>query len=119
MDEIIAYCGLTCHSCPIYLATRERDPKKKGEMRAEIARQINDLYKEKLKTVDVADCDGCRTESGRLFSGCKRCNIRKCARGRSVVNCAHCDEYACESLEKFFTTEPYAKKRLDKIRSGL
>jgi hypothetical protein len=99
------------------LVTREQNPKKKREMRAEIARQINAIYKEKMKAEDITDCDGCETENGSLFSGCKKCQIRKCARQKGVENCAYCDEYACERLEKFFTTEPDAKKRLDKIRS--
>jgi len=119
MNEVIAYCGLPCHSCAIFLATREQNTKKKREMRAEIARQINDIYKEKMKAEDVTDCDGCKTETGRLFSGCKKCRIRKCGRQKGVENCAHCGEYACEKLEKFFVTDPEAKGRLDVIRSGL
>ena len=119
MDKMIAYCGLTCHSCAIYLATREQDPKKKREMRAEIARQINDIYKEKMKAEDVTDCYGCKTETGILFSGCKKCQIRKCGSQKGIENCAHCNEYACEKLEKFFVTDLEAKKRLDAIRSTL
>lgn len=118
MEKMIAYCGLTCHSCPIFLVTREQNQKKKREMRAEIARQINALYKEKMKAEDITDCDGCKTENGRLFSGCKNCQIRKCARQKGVENCAYCDEYACESLEKLFNTEPDAKKRLDEIKNS-
>jgi len=88
-------------------------------MRAEIARQTNDIYKEKMKAEDVTDCDGCKTKTGRLFSGCKKCQIRKCAREKGVENCAHCSEYACEKLEKFFVTYLEAKTRLDVIRSTL
>lgn len=118
MDEIIAYCGLTCHTCPIYLATREKNPKKKRGMRAKIAGKINKLYKEKLKAEDVTDCDGCKTEE-RLFSGSQKCEIRKCARDKGIESCAHCSEYPCEKLKKFFATEPDAKARLDMIRSTL
>ncbi len=117
MNEKIAYCGLTCHSCAIYLATREQNQKKKLEMRAEIARLINDVYKGEMNAEDVTDCDGCKTETERLFSECRKCQIRKCAKERSVENCAYCDEYACEKLEKFFNTEPDAKERLDRIKS--
>ena len=119
MEEVVSYCGLMCHTCPIYLATREHDPKKKRQMRAEIARQINDLYKEDLKAEDVTDCDGCKTEAGRLFSASRKCEIRKCAGQKGIENCAHCNEYACERLEKFFATDPDAKKRLEAIRSTL
>jgi len=117
MDEMIAYCGLTCHTCAIYLATREKDQEKRNKMRIEIARQIKKHYGQECKPEDVTDCDGCRAEDGRLC--CKECQIRKCAREKGIENCAHCDEYACESLEKLFATDPDAKKRLDEIRSGL
>ena len=121
MNEMISYCGLNCQTCQIYLATREKDPKKKHEMRIEIAQQIKKIYGQDCKAEDVTDCDGCKTENGRLFAGCKKCGIRKCARQNGIENCAHCDEYACEKLEEFFATEAHAhaKERLDEIRSSL
>jgi hypothetical protein len=119
MDEMLAYCGLVCNTCPIHLATKEQGQEKKREMRVEIARRINKLYKEKLKAEDVTDCDGCSTEGGRLFSGCKKCQIRKCAKGKAVENCAYCSDYACEKLKKFFATEADAKARLAVIRNTL
>ncbi len=119
MDEQIACCGLACHGCPIYLATREQDPEKKREMRAQIALQINALYKENLRAEDVTDCDGCKTEGGRLFAASRKCEIRKCAGQKGVENCAHCGGYACEKLRKFFVTDPDAKKRLEAIRGAL
>lgn len=119
MNEMIAYCGLTCQSCAIYLASREKDPKRKHKMRIEIVQEIKKHYGQDCKAEDVTDCDGCKTEGGRLFSGCSTCQIRKCAREKGIESCAHCNGYACERLEKFFTTDPEAKKRLDKIRSAL
>ena len=118
MNEMIAYCGLTCHSCPILLATREKNEEKRNKMRTEIARICKEQYGMEYKPEDITDCDGCKTEGGRLFSGCKKCDIRKCARQKNVENCAHCSEYACETLEKFFTMDPDAKARLDVIRSA-
>ena len=121
MSEIIAYCGLTCHDCAIYLATREKDEEKRYKMRVDIAQEIKKVYGQECKPEDVTDCDGCKTENGRLFSGCRYCEIRKCAREKSIGNCAHCDEYACEKLKEFFATEAHAhaKERLDKIKSRL
>ncbi len=117
MEEILSYCGLICHSCAIFLATREKNDKKKAKMRAEIAQVIKEQYGVEHKPEDIADCDGCRTKSGRLF--CMDCQIRMCAKEKNIENCAHCDEYACEKLEKLFVTDPEAKKRLDVIRSTL
>ena len=119
MDNVIAYCGLVCEGCPIYLATRETCVEKRAKMRAKIAQLCKEHYGLEYSSQDIGDCDGCRTEVGRLFSGCKSCEIRKCAREKSVENCAHCNKYACEKLEKFFVTDPEAKDRLDVIRSTL
>jgi hypothetical protein len=65
MEEVLSFCGLTCHTCAIYLATREQDTDKRHQMRDEIARTINEIYKEKMEAKDVTDCDGCKTEKGR------------------------------------------------------
>jgi hypothetical protein len=119
MDEIISYCGLTCHKCAIHLAMGEKNDEKKHKMRIEIAQQIKKHYGQECKAEDVTDCDGCKTEGGRLFSGSKKCEIRKCAKSKAIENCAYCDEYACEKLEKFFATDPEAKARLDEIKSRI
>ena len=119
MEEILAYCGLACHSCPIFLATREKDKDKRDKMRVDIARKIKEHYDQECKPEDVTDCDGCKAKSGILFSGSKNCHIRKCARQKGLENCAHCNEYSCEELEKLFTTDPDARKRLDEIKSAL
>ena len=99
MNEMIGYCGSNCHGCAIYLATREQDPKKKREMRVDIAWNIKEHYGWECKPEDVADCDGCKTETGRHFSG-GDCQVRKCARDKGLENCADCNEYPCEKLEK-------------------
>lgn len=119
MEDSLSYCGLICQTCPIYLATRELDEEKRYKMRVDIARQIKELYGQEFKPENVTDCDGCKTQGGRLFSGSKNCYMRKCSRRKRIENCAHCNEYPCEELEKLFTTDPDAKKRLDEVRSGL
>ncbi len=116
MNEMIAYCGLDCHTCPIYLVTREKNKEKQKEKRKEIIRLIKEHYGIVFKLEDITDCDGCKKEKGRLFSACKDCPIRKCARQKEIVSCAYCGEYICETLEKFFEKEQTAKIRLDKLR---
>ena len=117
MDEIISYCGLVCQECGIYLATRESNDEKRRKMRADIVLQIKEHDGVEYEPQDITDCDGCKTENGRLFPPCKTCEIRKCARQKGVENCAHCNEYVCERLDRFFTTYPEAKSRLDIVRS--
>jgi hypothetical protein len=118
MTENLAYCGLFCHTCPIFLATREENLEKQEGMRTQIANLCNDLYGLIYTANDISDCDGCRTEGGRLFTGCQSCEIRKCARMKELENCAQCSDYICGKLETFFAKEPEARKRLDEVRSS-
>jgi hypothetical protein len=116
MPDMIAYCGLTCQTCPIYLATRQRNREQQLRMRMEIIQFCKEQYGFQYKLSDITDCDGCLTESGRLFSTCKSCDIRKCARKKKIDNCGHCPDYACKDLLAFFEINPDAKTRLDLSR---
>jgi hypothetical protein len=114
MDEMISFCGLLCSECGAFVATKDDDDSK----RAEVAQLWSKQYNADIKPKDV-NCDGCISDSERLFSHCNVCEIRKCGKEKDIANCAYCDEYACEKLEKFFQMVPDAKKRLDEIKSGI
>ena len=115
----IAYCGLACHTCPIYLATRQTNREEQIRMRIEIVRQCKGHYRRDYTLEEITDCDGCQTEGGRLFSGCSSCRILKCAKEKGLETCAQCSEYACEDLTTLFKMDPTAKTRLDMIRNGM
>jgi hypothetical protein len=119
MDGLLAYCGIACAGCPVYWATVEADPERRARLRATIARVAGEEYGQSMEAAEVADCDGCTSGSGRLFSTCADCRIRTCARERGLKNCAHCGDYACERLLEVFKVEPAAKQRLDVVRSIL
>lgn len=119
MDEVVSYCGLLCQGCPIYLATIETDKIKKDKMIMDIIDMCKKHYGIEYKYEDITDCDGCKSDSGRLFFGCKNCRIRECVIDKGFVNCAYCEEYACDQLQEIFETEVNARKRLDEIRSSL
>lgn len=116
METMIAYCGLTCDSCPIYLATLEQDKSRQQTLRESIADQCTKLYGMNLKPEDVTDCDGCRAKTGRIFSGCLDCGIRKCASLKNIDNCAYCDDYACNILKKHFSVDKSSQIKLEEIR---
>ena len=99
MDELIAYCGLNCGSCLIHLATLEQDKSIQNSMRIFIAEKCFEQYGMKLTAEEVNDCDGCRANTGRLFSGCVNCLIRPCAIRKNIETCASCNEFACDKLE--------------------
>ncbi len=113
---MIAYCGLECDSCPVHLATLEKDESLKQNMRVSIAEQCFEEYGMKLKPGDITDCDGCQADNGRVFSGCLNCEIRKCAMMKKIDSCAYCDDYPCEILSNNFSHDPDARKRLESIR---
>lgn len=115
---MIAFCGLDCVGCLIYQATREPDANVRRSMRLEVVRRCRDLYGQDLTPEDVTDCDGCRAITGRLFSSCLKCEIRKCARQSQLDSCAFCPEYACEKLQNIFRLEPAARGQLEKIRES-
>ena len=81
-------------------------------MRMEISDKCNALYRMNLEPDDINDCDGCKAETGILFSGCHNCEIRKCASRKNLLSCAYCSNYACEKLIKHFLMNPGTEKRL-------
>ena len=113
---MIAYCGLLCDTCPIHLATIENDKLRQRQMRSVIAKECLKRYGMELQIDDIGDCDGCRASSGRLFSGCLTCEVRKCAISRKVESCAFCDHYVCTALRERFIVDPDAQRRLEKMR---
>lgn len=114
MNEIIAFCGSHCHECGAFLATGDDD----DEKRAEVAKLWSKQYNADIKPGDI-NCGGCMSDGGALFNYCLVCEIRKCGNEKGIVNCAYCEDYACEKIEKFFHVAPECKKRLDEIRSRL
>jgi len=114
MSEMVAVCGLLCDECGAFIATSNNS----NEQRARVAELWSQQYDQEIKPEDI-NCDGCRSDSDRLFSHCKVCEIRKCGKEKAVKNCAHCDEYACEKLADFFKMAPNAGRRLNEIRSKL
>jgi hypothetical protein len=114
MEPMIAVCGLACHECGAFIATKDDD----DEKRAEVAQQWSKEYSTDIKPEDI-HCEGCLSDEENVFSYCKVCEIRKCGRENEVVNCAHCSDYTCERLDKFFQMVPDCKERLDEIHIGL
>jgi hypothetical protein len=111
MNQMIACCGLVCGTCDAFLATQNNDEKKK----AAVARLWSEQFHMDLKPEDVA-CDGCQSEGSRLSGYCRICQLRVCARGKGIANCALCDDYACEKLKKFHAMAPEARERLNDLR---
>ena len=115
MNKIIAYCGLICSECEAYVATQGNDHVALEQVAAKWRQEHNAPE----LTVQSVICDGCLTRDGRRCSYCAECKICACAVERGVLNCAHCAEYACEELERFFGFVPVARTVLDGVRGSL
>ena len=111
---MIAFCGLVCTECPAFIATKEDDNNKRKETAELWSKQFN----ASIKPEDI-NCSGCVSKSEVLFSHPRVCEIRKCGMDRGIINCAYCDDYACDRLNEFFKSVPDAKATLDGIRKTL
>ncbi len=111
---MIAHCGLICTECPAYLATRNDDQ----ELRAKTAAEWSKMFKSEIKPQDI-NCDGCLSQSAKLFGYCGVCAVRRCGQEKGLENCAPCPDYPCPELTEILDFAPSAKKVLEEIRAGV
>ncbi len=64
---MISYCGLICQTCPIYLASKETDKKRKEKIIYEIIDKCKELYGLEYKFEDINDCDGCKSDRREII----------------------------------------------------
>jgi hypothetical protein len=81
----LAYCGLYCGACPLYLATEEGTPLD--------GRQHRGISPELLR------CNGCRTETVSIY--CAGCAMKKCVESQGLTTCADCADFPCRVLQAF------------------
>ena len=112
--SMIAYCGLNCSECDVFLATKEND----DDQRKLVAEKWSKEFNWNLMPSDI-NCEGCKIENGRIFGFCNDCKVRACANKLGIDNCAFCDEYACEKLQGIFALDPAIKINLDRIRKSI
>jgi hypothetical protein len=93
-NPMLAYCGINCTTCPAFIATQNNDDIARQKLAAEWS---NEQYF--LKPSDI-NCDGCLANGSTIISFCRDCPTRNCAIVKQVQNCAHCEEFACENLQK-------------------
>lgn len=86
-EEMIGYCGYSCHLC----AARSDDP----AVRQKLVDGWRRIFGHEHYTVENVRCDGCLSD-GRLAD--KECKARPCAIERGVKNCAYCDDFVCEKV---------------------
>jgi hypothetical protein len=88
MEEMIGYCGYSCHLC----AARSDDP----AVRQKLVDGWRKIFGHQMYTAENVKCDGCLS-NGRLAD--KQCKARPCAIERGMENCAYCDEFVCDKVK--------------------
>lgn len=113
MAEMISFCGLSCYDCDAFQATKNEDDKK----RVKVAKLWSKQHNTKFERHDI-NCDGCISQTGRLFKYCQTCRVRQCAIEKEIDRCGNCQEFPCEKLNPIFKVVPRAKERLEALRSS-
>ena len=114
MDKMVAFCGIVCTECLAFLATRKND----NAGRKKVAEMWFKQFNAKIQLEDI-NYDGCLSTGDKVFGYCKACEIRKCGLEKGVANCAYCEDYGCEKLNKFLGDVPAAKNTLEEIRKSI
>ena len=108
----IAYCGLDCCGCEVYQATAFDD----DGLRQNYADKVRHQWKIEVDPASI-NCHGCRDT--RPKSGfCASCEVRQCAAERGLENCASCDGYGCEKLQKVHTAMIHVGKAIDGLATA-
>lgn len=105
----LAYCGMLCYECPIYIATKNNDLQAKKRLAIECSTE-NITF-----TADDMTCEGCFWDKNDRSKMCGVCEIRQCAKNKSIDNCGACSEYPCEIIERRLPIDSENRVRLDRI----
>ncbi len=110
----LSYCGLACGpNCKIFAATKNNDYQSK----VKIADEWSAKYGKSFKPEDV-HCSGCKAENMPASYYASICEIRKCAKEKQVMTCAHCSDFpACK--KQTWTDWPTLREKIEQIRSKL
>ena len=107
MEKLISYCGLDCAECNAYLAMKNNDEALRKKTAAEWKVAHNFDF-----TPEMINCTSCKG-TGVQVGHCSQCEMRKCASGKSLVNCGACAEFkTCKPINDFLAQVPSAAGNL-------
>ena len=89
----LAYCGLDCNKCPVYLASISKNVAEQIRLATEYSTGTYKFSKEDMY------CLGCHSDivSQKM---CENCEIRICSVKKSYGSCAECVDFPCSILVK-------------------
>ena len=90
----MAFCGLDCSDCAVYVATKTGD----DALRQAYAAHESARWKIQIEPSRL-NCHGCKDLQPK--SGfCATCEVRQCAMERKLENCASCNDFPCAKLDR-------------------
>jgi hypothetical protein len=92
----IAFCGLFCGACKIYICNQNET--------------LDKLSMSSKIPIDLLKCQGCRSDINSLY--CRNCAMKKCCQKKGLFSCADCDEFPCSVLQAFESDQHLHHKRL-------
>lgn len=105
----MAFCGLDCSDCAIYVASKTGD----DSLRQAYAAHESARWKIEIDASRL-NCHGCKDLQPK--SGfCATCEVRKCAMERQLENCATCAEYPCSKLDRVHAAMVNVGKAVDGV----
>lgn len=90
----LAYCGLKCGECPVYLASVSKNKAQQIKLAKEYSTDTWKFSEEDMY------CLGCHSDT-LSEKMCGACEIRKCGVEKALKNCAGCAEFPCPILGKY------------------
>lgn len=112
MQQQLAFCGLNCGECPVYIATQTGDQALKARLAAE--------YSVPACRFEPADmqCAGCHAAQGANPKMCGACPVRSCGLQKGLAHCGQCPDYPCAPLEGCAPHGTPRRALLEQLRSG-
>jgi hypothetical protein len=108
---MLGCCGLDCTKCDALIATANND----DNLRAKVAAEWTIAYNTQIEP-EYVNCTGCQSTGAKIHYCESLCEVRKCAVGRKLENCAGCNDFPCGSLTPIFKMAPHAESTLQSLR---
>ena len=106
----IAYCGLKCKECPIFIATATNDDSMKIKLAKEYSTEGCTFNKEDMT------CFGCHSEQIKDSKMCGDCKIRNCTNNINIDNCAECSSFPCSLIDTYVPIGSENRETLDRLK---
>ena len=90
---VLAYCGLNCNECPVYLASIVNNVAAQIQLAREYSTDTCKFSKEDMY------CLGCHSDTVSPKM-CGDCQIRICSMRKSYGSCAECNKFPCSTLRE-------------------